>query len=309
MKLCYFAPTMSRIIQNSWMRNGANCLWIFCIVLFGGSSVAASAEEGVPIHGLWVWKGPSVFGRSHGAESLRDFCRAKGINEVYVSVSERGQMMPEGSMSHMIDVLHGSDIRVEALLSSENADEGGRYLEKLLERVRSILQFNQKHLRERFDGIHLDIEPQQRAENKGPGNLRFLPGLVKAYRAVRGVAEPTGLTVNADIQNKLLKGNLDERRVLLSAMPRLTLMMYELSSPNDGDTVAKKSEKVMAASEKFLETAYEGLGDAHLAKMVIGLRTSDYDELLPQMLRTLDDANRANPRYLGWAQHSYNDTL
>jgi hypothetical protein len=43
--------------------------------------------------------------------------------------------------------------------------------------------------------------------------------------------------------------------------------------------------------------------------MVIALRTPDYGELIPQMLTNLDDANRANPHYLGWARHSYNDYL
>jgi hypothetical protein len=27
------------------------------------------------------------------------------------------------------------------------------------------------------------------------------------------------------------------------------------------------------------------------------------------MLKTLDDANGANPHYQGWARHSYNDVL
>ena len=175
--------------------------------------------------------------------------------------------------------------------------------------VRTVVEFNQKNPRERFDGIHLDIEPQQRPENKGAGNLGFLPGLVEAYRAVRRIAEPAGLTVNADIQNKLLKGSLDERRMLLSALPRLTLMMYELSSPTDGDSAEKKAEKARTSSEKFLDMAYQDLGDAHLAKMVIALRTPDYDQLLPKMLAALDETNRANPHYLGWARHSYNDTV
>ena len=217
--------------------------------------------------------------------------------------------MPEAATARMIEILHDANIRVEALLSSENADEGGKHLEKLLDHVRTIVQFNQKHPRERFDGIHLDIEPQQRPENKGPGNLKFLPGLVEAYRAVRGIAEPAGLMVNADIQNKLLKGSLDQRKMLMSALPRLTLMMYELSSPNDGESVEKKKEKVRSASAKFLETAYDGLGQERVGKMVIGLRTPDYGDLLPEMLKTLDDANRGNPHYAGWSRHSYNDTL
>jgi len=288
---------------------GATCVWVLCLAFFSAASLAAPAEKGLPSHGLWVWKGPSVLESGRSAESLRDFCQAQDINEVYVSVSERGQMMTGGSMSRVIEILHRANIRVEALLSSENADEGGAHLKKLLEHVQTILEFNQEHPQARFDGIHLDIEPQQRPENKGPGNLRFLPGLVEAYRAVRHMAEPSGLTVNADIQNKLLKASLEQRRMLLSALPRLTLMMYELSSPNDQDSVEGRSEKVKAASEKFLDMAYEGLGDTRLAKMVIALRTADYDGQLPTMLKTLDQANRANPHYLGWARHSYNDTL
>jgi hypothetical protein len=55
--------------------------------------------------------------------------------------------------------------------------------------------------------------------------------------------------------------------------------------------------------------AYDGLNEANLGKMVIGLRTPDYEELLPAMLKSLDDAHVANPHYLGWARHSYNDYL
>jgi hypothetical protein len=55
--------------------------------------------------------------------------------------------------------------------------------------------------------------------------------------------------------------------------------------------------------------AYAGLHDPDVAMLAIGLRTPDYGELLPQMLRSLDDANTSNPHYLGWARHSYNDVV
>jgi hypothetical protein len=278
-------------------------------ILFAAISLSAMAGDDAPVHGLWVWKGPTILEAPKGAEMLRDFCEAEGINEVYYTVSAHGEPAAEGSLTHLVDVLHRSNIRVEALLSSEDADEAGKHRDKLLEHVREIVQFNQKHSKERFDGIHLDVEPQQRPENKGPGNLRFLPGLVDAYRAVLALAGPAGLTVNADIQNKLLKGSLAERRMLMTSLPRLTLMLYELSSPDDGDSFEKKTEKLRAASQKFLDMAYQGLSDPKLAKMVIGLRTPDYGELLPGMLKSLDESNGTNPHYLGWARHSYNDTL
>jgi hypothetical protein len=282
----------------------------FFALLFAAFSLPNSAQTvSTLIHGLWVWKSPAVLAAAHGAESLRDFCKSQGINEVYVSISVRTEAAEESQLVHLITELHRSNIRVEALLSSTEADEPGKHRDSLIQKVQSIVEFNQKHRAERFDGIHLDVEPQQRPENKGPGNLRFLPGLADAFRAVRAVAEPVGMTVNADIQNKLLKGDLSQRKMLLSAVPRVTLMMYELSSPGDGDTPVQQAEIAVSNSQKFLNMAYEGLSGANLAKMAIALRTPDYLDHLPEMLRQLDDANHANPHYLGWARHSYNDIL
>lgn len=278
-------------------------LLVILLTAFGLSAAAQSA----PIHGLWVWKGPSIIATPQGVERLRDFCQSQGVNEVYISASSHGTMLA-GDFPHFIDLLHRSDVRVEALLSSEEADKPGKHRDKLLDQVRAIVRFNQDHPKRHFDGIHLDIEPQQRPENKGPGNLRFLPGLVDAYREVLGVAAAAQLTVNADVQNKLLKGDLAQRKMLLSALPRLTLMLYEVSNPGDGDDAQKKTEKIQAASEKFLNMAYDGLQGVDLAKMVIGLRTPDYGDLLPRMLQTLDAADGKNPHYAGWARHSYNDS-
>jgi hypothetical protein len=273
-------------------------------------SLFPSAEPPrAPVHGLWVWKSPTVLEAPRAAETLLEFCKSQSINEVYVSVSARTEAAEDTQLAHLITLLHRSNIRVEALLSSTEADEPGKHRDTLLNHVREIVQFNQRHSAERFDGIHLDLEPQQRPENKGPGNLRFLPGLADAFRAVRQIAEHGQMTVNADIQNKLLKGSLAERKLLLSAVPRVTLMMYELSSPEDGESVEQKAEKVEKASQKFLDMAYDGLTDPNLAKMAIALRTPDYGDLLSQMLKTLDDKNRSNPHYLGWARHSYNDSL
>jgi hypothetical protein len=172
---------------------------------------------------------------------------------------------------------------------------------------RRIVEFDRRHAPDRFDGIHLDVEPQQRPENRGPSNLRFLPGLVDAFRAVRAVAASAGIRVNADIQNKLFRGDFGERKMLLTSVPRVTLMMYDLSSPKDGESFEQKAEKVEKNSQRYLDMAYNGLGDGNLAKMVVALCTPDYGQVLPQMLMSLDEANRANSHHLGWARHSYND--
>ncbi|MGO9336701.1 MAG: hypothetical protein ACLPY1_04245 [Terracidiphilus sp.] len=285
-----------------------------CLVLLCAYPVCVAAGTGPDtspglVHGLWVWKSPAVLEAPHGAEALRDFCRAEGINEVYVSYSSKTAAEEEKQLAHLIGLLHGSKVHVEALLSSADADEPGKHRDKLLGEVREIVQFNQAHAGNRFDGIHLDVEPQQRPENKGAGNLQFLAGLVDAFRAVQDLSKPAGMTVNADIQNKLLKGDAGQRRMLLSAVPWVTLMMYELSSPDDGKSAEEKAAAIEKNSKKYLDMAFDGLSDKNLARMAIALRTPDYGTLLPQMLKKLDESNAANPHYLGWARHSYNDSL
>lgn len=294
-----FYPGMHRLALH-----GLLCV-ICCLLGAAGFRPAFAADAPAPVHGLWVWKSQSVLAASGGAEMLRDFCRSAGVNEAYVSVSARRDEDDDRRLAHLIELLHRSGIRVEALLSSIDADEPGKPRTALLAHVDGIRRFNQAHAADRFDGIHLDIEPQQRPENKGPGNLRFLPGLVEAYLAVRALAEPAGMSVDADIQNKLLKGDQGERRMLLSALPRLTLMLYELSKQGDGDA----AEKLRQASRDFLDMGYRGLAGPNLARLIVGLRTPDYGAALPQMLGLLDEEHRADPHYLGWARHSYNDHL
>jgi hypothetical protein len=269
----------------------------------------AVAQE-VPVHGLWVWKTPTLLDLPSRGEALRDFCRSQHINEVYLSFSsQNGGAAEEVEIAKLIVLLHRSHIRVEALLSSDNADQPGKHRDKLLEHVNEVLAFNGKHARDKFDGIHLDVEPQQRQENKGPGNLGFLPDLLDTYRAVRVLAEQNQMTVNADIPNKFLKGDLNQRRALLSSLPRLTLMLYELSSPTDGGDTAAHADKLRQASQRFLDMAYQGLDGTQLARMSIGLRTPDYEGQMANMLNVVQETLSGNPHYLGWAWHSYNDTL
>jgi len=252
------------------------------------------------VHGIWVWKSVSLLKTPGSIQALLHFCQSAGINEVYFSTS--GELSVSSGQTQIADVIalfHESNIRVEGLLSSANADVPGKPREKLLAEVQEIIRFNQRHPTTRFDGIHLDIEPQQRAENKGEGNLNFLPDLVNTYRAARALAEPQSLLVDADIQIKLLKGQIDDRRMLLSALPRLTLMMYERSSADDGDSPSGKTAKLIKAGRECLDLAYAGLDGPDLARITIALRTSDYGDPLPTMLKALDEAFGANPHYLG----------
>jgi hypothetical protein len=236
-------------------------------------------------HGLWVWSTPSILAAPHGAERLRDFCHDQAITEVYVSVSGNADLAP------LVAMLHAGGVRVEALLSSTDADEPGAHRAKLLEHVREVVRYNAQHSGARFDGIHLDIEPQQRAENKGPGNIGYLANLIDTFRSV---SEDGRLPVDVDIQTKVLKAPVEQRLALFTSVSRVTLMMYEQSNPDAG---------------RMLDMAYQGLDAPKLAPMAIALRTADYGDRMASALQALDDAEHGNPHYAGWARHSYNDML
>jgi hypothetical protein len=284
-------------------------IWVLAAVVCFTAGPDALSQE-TPLHGLWVWKTPTLLDLPARGEALRDFCRSHQINEVYLSFSsQNGGAAEEREIQKLIGLLHHSHIRVEALLSSTDADEPGKHRDKLMAHVNEVLSYNRGHVHEQFDGIHLDIEPQQRQENKGPGNLGFLPNLLDTYRAVLALAEQNQMTVNADIPNKFLKGDVNQRQGLMSSLPRLTLMLYELSSPGDGESTAAQADKLRQASARFMDMAYQGLNGSHLAKLAIGLRTPDYQQELPNMLKLVQDTLSGNPHYLGWAWHSYNDTL
>jgi hypothetical protein len=288
--------------KYGWLRLGL-CFGLVLEVL----KIPACAKD--QVRGLWVWDTFSILQAPGSLERLRDFCKSQHINEVYVSVAGREGESDDAQLAALIHLLHRSHIRVEALFGSSTADEPGKPREQLLARVKGIVEFNQRHHDARFDGIHLDVEPYQRPENKGFDNHRFLPDLVDTYRGVEALAAPTHMTVNADIPNRLLKASLSERWMLLSSVPRLTLMLYDLSSPGDGDSPEQQAYKLRKTSRRWLDMAYENVTEEHVARMSIALNSPDYDQWLPLMLKTLDDANHHNKHYLGWARHSYNSYL
>ncbi len=175
-------------------------VWTVIAAVFFLTPAHGVVAQEPAVHGLWVWKTPTLLDLPSRGEALRDFCRSQQINEVYLSYSsQNGGAAEEQEIEKLIGELHHAHIRVEALLSSTDADEPGKHRDKLMGHVNEVLSFNRQHPRERFDGFHLDIEPQQRQENKGPGNLGFLPGLLEAFRGVRTIAEQNQMTVNADI--------------------------------------------------------------------------------------------------------------
>src|SRR4051812_10624388 len=110
----------------------------FWLAAISALCVLRTHASDTPIHGLWLWKTSSILAPPGSAEALRDFARANDINEVYVSISRRDDLSEDAPLISLIDLLHGSHIRVEALLDSIDADMAGKPREELLALARRI---------------------------------------------------------------------------------------------------------------------------------------------------------------------------
>ena len=51
--------------------------------------VSTAVAQEPPVHGLWVWKTPTILDLPARGEALRNFCRSHQINEVYLSFSSQ----------------------------------------------------------------------------------------------------------------------------------------------------------------------------------------------------------------------------
>ena len=115
-------------------RIGTAARWSLSLVLSVGLLIGARSVSCEPlqlsVHGLWVWKSPDVLRAPQGAQRLRDFCMVQGINEIYVAYSAASASSEENDFILLIGMMHRANIRVEALLSSTDADEPGKHREQ-----------------------------------------------------------------------------------------------------------------------------------------------------------------------------------
>src|SRR5271168_5151980 len=115
------------------------------IICFSSGALAQQPS----VHGLWVWKTPIILDLPSRGEALRDFCRSHQINEVYLSFSsQNGGTAEEREIQKLIGTLHKSHVRVEALLSSIDADEPGKHRDKLMAHVSEVVTYNRGHEQE-----------------------------------------------------------------------------------------------------------------------------------------------------------------
>lgn len=260
-----------------------------------GAVTHPPAPTATRARGLWVWRTSEVLADPAEPQALLDLCRARGLNEVYLSIPGSGPgggpgggppLLQDARLPRLLQALAAAGIRAEALLGQarwyQPAERGA-----LLALIEAVGAWNRAGPG-RFTGVHLDIEPHQLLENKGPGNLGFLPDLIATFAAARAAAAAHGLPLSADVPRKLLKASPADWAALTAACPRLLWMLYEL--PGHADAILRLARRALQRGG---------------AQVVVAVRVPDHGALLPEVLAAVEAGLSPEPGYGGWAIHDY----
>jgi hypothetical protein len=194
---------------------------------------------------------------------------------------------------------------VEAVISdsSETIYRPNPDIQKILGLIDKVFTYNNSlpDSSERFDGIHLDVEPWVHSG----GDLAWVDPLIATYQTVQPIVLGAGLTLAADMGGVQIVNagvSTEQRQALLEGATRLVLMEY------GGDPPGIAENTVISRVTRFRDSV--DWSDPSLSFM-IATRVEDF----PGPGQNIDLLNRlegqfnGQPGYGGWATFTYADYL
>ncbi len=246
---------------------------------------------------LWVWKSDRLLEEGPLRRFLVDACRSKKVDRVYLSVNRRMRAtFPENpALAALVSELHGAGAAVSALIGDGNwvyPDNRDR-LDDALEKIGAYNRACRPV--ERFDAVHLDIEPQSLAESKEGGvaeKQKLLELLAQVCKDVKARLPEMGENVKLEVDvplffRKVSRESLDG---IFAGADTVVFMAYQV----------KNSEKLAAALRDEAASVNRKSG-----RFVVGLRAKDFAS--GAELDRFADAIRAQlrgaPGFDGFAVH------
>lgn len=136
------------------------------VVLSGFLSVASTANDAPPTRAMWVYETPALLRSAAAREELIEFCAPRKIMDVFlqahfVAKAKGGpyEISDATAMRELLREANAHGLRVHAL-AGDPAHTLRENHGKVLARVEAFAVFNEGGAsKERFAGLHLDIEP------------------------------------------------------------------------------------------------------------------------------------------------------
>jgi hypothetical protein len=174
-------------------------------VLLLTSSLAAAGLRTKPDRGLWVWETAPLLSDAGERRTFFEFCKTHGINVVAMQIATRGtgadrQLDARAEWIALITEAHRGRMRVHALDGDPKFARAAQH-GTVLSIVNAVVAYNASVApAARFDGLHLDIEPQALPEWKDPKTREpLLAEYLEINQGAATRARAAGLLYGVDI--------------------------------------------------------------------------------------------------------------
>jgi hypothetical protein len=150
---------------------------------------------------MWTWASEPILTDSAERVAFLDFCTRHQIREsaMQIQVGE-GRLLHTDAWRALLALAHQRGIRIHALDGDPTFARPDQY-ETVLARVQAVVAYNASAApADRFDGIHLDIEPYLLPEWQGlESRERLLTGYLRLHERAAARARAAGLAYEVDV--------------------------------------------------------------------------------------------------------------
>jgi hypothetical protein len=286
-----------------------------CLLALAGLLAACSAEvprsqaqdpgaerSAAPPRALWVWKlellkSPDRF------DSLLAFAGQKRVGTLFLSTHTDWLLRQPQLYRRLLSRAHAQGIRVQALagepewLLPDHRSGAMAFLEAVREYNR------QSRPEERFDALHLDVEPeslpQWKAGERNAMGARYLEFLDWVGRQVQ--PDPLPLAVDVPVSfNRLKVGSIPLIAAIFDRADQIAVMAYQ----NTPEKVMEASRVEMGFGDAAGKKVWVGISadPGHLAG---GLSGGPAESGLEAIAAPVEATFSRNPSFLGLAIHDY----
>ncbi len=269
---------------------------------------ASALEPRPPARAMWVWD-------PEGVPDLFDFCREKGISELFIQYSP--SMAPE-RLRALLRQAHAAGILVHALDGYPEAALPANH-DDVLSTVRKIIAFNDASPPgARFYGIHLDNEPYLLLGHDSSYKETILRGYLDLNRKIQALLREShgqlvyGVDVPFWFGNESMNVTFQGHRKdvishLLPLVDNIGIMDYR-NRAEGSDGLIEHARAEIAAASRAGKRVYIGVetGDSPASQTVFlhGIPESRWQQLTPKDFPLLEAR-----RFHGFSLHSHSNDV
>lgn len=264
---------------------------IAVVVVLLGCAISAFAA---PRRATWVWDN-AVTEKAKQAELLR-FCRDRRIDTLFLHAPATHLQERADEFRSLVAAAHAQRMRVEAL---DGRPGWATDHDKAKQFVGAVVTFNQAGAPdERFDGVHLDVEPYG-TEEWGTARSEIALRWLGMFDEARAAA--AGLPVTADIPlwlGGVAAGNEDLQSAILARVDTVALMAY--ATQHNKKRLAAACRSAIREAQRQGRSVWIAIS-VQPAYLVGTGKRQHAEKLVKTVERTLVDA----PTVAGVAIHDY----